>query len=92
MPRRPHSFGLVVGCACACAVVSGCWPVHKAEVRQAEQETRGNPSGGASAEPPVFSWDDAEKSVDQRQFFKPNRLSGAWSSEGREIERDFNIE
>jgi hypothetical protein len=32
-----------------------------------------------------------EKPLVPKGFFKPNRLSGAWSDEGRAIERDMGV-
>lgn len=66
-----------------CWFLTGCEPLHHQEVRSNEKD-----------ELPIYLQEPAQDPSLQRPeelqgFFKPNRTSGAWSSEAREIERSL---
>jgi hypothetical protein len=87
MKQRFLRLGLLL--ACAVSVLSGCeWIDHNVRPRASDDEPR---PPEVATDPEVsksfFSEPEAPKS-----FFKSSRLSGAMSSEGRDIERSLGIQ
>jgi hypothetical protein len=77
MKRQILQLGLVFGAAGAALVGSGCESLHHTVRPQTENET------AATAKP--------DDSTEAKGFFRSGRISGAMSSEGREIERSLGI-
>jgi hypothetical protein len=80
MKRRSIWVAPTLICLLASSFSTGCATLFQG-LRSKERDT-----------PPSESTDsDDPDSGAGKKFFKPSRLSGAWSSEGREIERDLGI-
>lgn len=84
--KRPFlRLALLVLLACAVPVLSGCeWIDHNVRPRASDDEPR------LSDEP--ASPEAASDTEVAKGFFKSSRLSGAMSSEGRDIERSLGIQ
>jgi hypothetical protein len=80
MIRRILRLGLIL--VCGSAALPGCETLqHNARPRSENDE-------------PIATEAKAEESGEStspKKFFKPSRLSGAWSSEAREVERDLGV-
>jgi hypothetical protein len=79
MKRQILQLGLVFGAAGAALIGSGCESLHHTVRPHSEDE---------KAEPGTAKPDD---STETKSFFRSGRISGAMSSEGREIERSLGI-
>ncbi len=75
-------LGLGMGLLCASMVLTGCELLHH-EQREKPVETIPDPEAPASVE--------GVQSKPTEGFFQPSRLSGAWSSEARSIEKNLGV-
>jgi hypothetical protein len=70
--------------------LAGCETLRQS--RRARDDDHFQKAASADNEPGGDKVLDVQSSLEERKpFFKPSRLSGAMSSEGREIERDLGI-
>jgi hypothetical protein len=76
MKRRIMGLGLAL--ISACSFLAGC-------------ESLGHGAKSKASEDSIADKVDSVKPEPSKGFFKPSRLSGAMSSEGREVERDLGI-
>jgi hypothetical protein len=74
-------------------VVTGCEP-HGSWLRpkdDADSKVRSTGVEGVKSDASKMRSVDSDDDQKSEPFFKNNRRSGAWSSEGREIERDLGV-
>jgi hypothetical protein len=82
MIRRILRLGLIL--VCGGSALPGCETLqHTLRPRPERDEPPATESTAGAAEP--------AESPAPKGFFKSSRLSGAWSNEGREIERDLGV-
>jgi hypothetical protein len=80
MIRRILRLGLIL--VFGSSALPGCETLqHNARTRSEDDEPIATEAKSA----------DSSDSSPAKGFFKPSRLSGAWSSEAREVERDLGV-
>jgi hypothetical protein len=83
MIRRIFRLGLIL--ACGASALPGCETLkHETRPRSETDEPR---AAESQSEP-----GDSSESTPSKGFFKSSRLSGAMSSEGRDIERSLGVQ
>jgi hypothetical protein len=80
MIRRILRLGLIL--VCGGSALPGCETLqHNARPRSEDDEPVATEAKS----------EDASETSSPKKFFKPSRLSGAWSSEARDVERDLGV-